>query len=506
MLATAVNATRLCVDYCRISFDKRGEAEGVDSQHYQNERSAEEIGMTISASYVDNDVSAFSGVERPEYQRLLADMKAGKVGFIIVRHADRLLRSVEEAMEFIPIARAQKVLVYSGMKGSFYNLNKAQGRRDFTRDTVDSQYESAHRGERVTDARNRQARHGTYGGGVRPYGWGVDTGRVRSTCVNPSAPVSERLWEDRPVLDMSQHNEEEAREIRKWVAEIFAGVKLAHILRDLAERDVKTVSQKDGRTLRRGGKEVKPLGWSNRTIVQILTHPRVSGHSVHQGEIVKKNAFKAIIPEDQRQALITLFGDPRRKTSPGNTPKWLGSLIYDCGLCDDGSKSTVRNNGSGVPVYTCRTKGHVLTPAVETDKYIAKVLKKRLSRDDIADLLPEQSNVDHAALRDELIALEAAKKTAARKFALRTWDEETADEVIAAADERMNEIRNDLKSASNGSPLAEFVASDDAAKTWKDSTLGRKREILKELLTVRLLPVGRLREFDIAEYVEVTPI
>src|SRR5258708_7499815 len=73
-------------------------------------------------------------------------------------------------------------------------------------DVNEAEYESEHRGERVALARKRQARNGDYGGGVRPYGWGVDTGRVRSVCVNPKAPAMERRYEDRPVLDMTRHN------------------------------------------------------------------------------------------------------------------------------------------------------------------------------------------------------------------------------------------------------------------------------------------------------------
>ena len=29
---------------------------------------------------MDNDLSAYSGVERPDYERLLADIAAGKIG------------------------------------------------------------------------------------------------------------------------------------------------------------------------------------------------------------------------------------------------------------------------------------------------------------------------------------------------------------------------------------------------------------------------------------------
>ena len=74
-------------------------------------------------------------------------------------------------------------------------------------------------------ASGRPAR-ASYGGGVRPFGWGVDTGRVRSVCVNPKAPPMERVYEDRPVLDMTRHNEAEADEIRRWADDLLSGVSM----------------------------------------------------------------------------------------------------------------------------------------------------------------------------------------------------------------------------------------------------------------------------------------
>ncbi|NUW33646.1 recombinase family protein [Nonomuraea sp. SMC257] len=498
-------AVAAVVDYCRISYDKRGDSEGVETQHLENVESAEELCEEITGTYVDNDLSAFSGVERPEYQRLLADMAADKVRLIIVRHADRLHRDVEEVTQFIKVARAHKVKLYSGMKGSFYNLEKAAGRKELVADTLSASYESDHRGERVSDARKRQARNGVYGGGIRPYGWGVDTGRVRSVCINPRAPISERRYEDRPVLDMTQHNEEEAAEIQRWAKELLAGVPTDQLLRDLAKRGVKTASQNDGRSLKRRGKVMEAQGWSARTIKQILTHPRTSGHAVHQGKIVRRDAYKPIIPEDTRQALITLFADPARKKSPGNTPRWLGSLIALCDRCDDGTVATVRNNSRGEPVYRCRSKGHCLAKAEALDAYLARVLVKRLSREDVQDLLPVNVDVDVAALREEIVTLNQAKKNAARKFALNQWDEETADEVITTATARIAEIRETFRQASADSPLAEFAASDDAQRTWDGLSLGRKREILKLLVTVKLLPTDRRRNVPVKDCVIITP-
>ncbi|MFI6637441.1 recombinase family protein [Nonomuraea fuscirosea] len=497
--------TAAVVDYCRISYDKRGDAEGVETQHLENVESAEELGEDITATYVDNDLSAFSGVERPEYRRLLADMAADTIRLIIMRHADRLHRDVEEVTQFIKIARAHKVKLYSGMKGSFYNLEKAAGRKELVADTLSASYESDHRGERVSDARKRQARNGAYGGGVRPYGWGVDTGRVRSVCVNPKAPISERRYEDRPVLDMTQHRPGEAAEIQRWAKDLLAGVPTEQLLRDMAKRRVKTASQSDGRTLKRRGKVVEARGWTARTIKQILTHPRTSGHAVYDGRIIRRDAYRPIIPEDTRQALITLFSDPSRKTSPGNTPKWLGSLIVLCGRCDDGTTATVRNNSRGEPIYRCRSKGHCLPKAEALDAYLERVLIKRLSREDVHDLLPVNVDVDAAALREEIVTLNQAKKNAARKVTLGKWDEETADEAIATAMARIEEIRGILKQATSDSPLAEFAASDDAQRTWDGLSLGRKREILKLLVTVKLLPTDRRRNVPVADCVLIDP-
>ena len=483
---------RIIAEYDRISQDRRGAAEGVETQHFENAESAAELGLTIAETFADNDLSAFSGVERPEYERLLASIAAGKIGTLIIWHANRLHRNTDEVNHFTRLARTHGVRLYSTTKGGYYNLDKASGRKELRDDTSEAEYESEHRGERVTIARKRQARNGDYGGGVRPYGWGVDTGRVRSVCVNPKAPAMERVYQDRPGLDMTRHNAEEAQEIRRWKSELFSGVTLAHLLRDIAERGVLTVSEKEGKEHKRKGKPVRHRGWNSQTIRQILTHPRTSGHAVYRGTIVRRNAFPAIIEDDERQALTDMFADPARKTSPGNTPKWLGSLIYRCGTCDDGTTMTVRKDGQGEFCYRCRTKGHCSWRAHRVDLYVESVLTGLLSRGDIADLLPSAGNpVAVAALREEIVALDAQKRNAAQRWTLRKIDDAQLDTITETADQRIVEIRAEIAVATEESPLSPFAVSEDAERTYRDMTLGRKRELLRYMLTVTLLPVGR---------------
>jgi hypothetical protein len=49
-----------------VSLDKTGGEAGVGTQHEDNAEFADELGITLSRTYTDNDLSAFSGMERPE--------------------------------------------------------------------------------------------------------------------------------------------------------------------------------------------------------------------------------------------------------------------------------------------------------------------------------------------------------------------------------------------------------------------------------------------------------
>src|SRR5215207_9148101 len=54
--------------------------------------------------YVDNDRSAFGAKKRPAYERMLADVEAGKLAAIVVWDLDRLHRRPVELEHFIELA------------------------------------------------------------------------------------------------------------------------------------------------------------------------------------------------------------------------------------------------------------------------------------------------------------------------------------------------------------------------------------------------------------------
>src|SRR6266542_2506206 len=65
--------------YARISDDREGDGLGVRRQLADCEALAARKGWVIADRYIDDDVSAWSGKARPEYRRLLDDLRAGVV-------------------------------------------------------------------------------------------------------------------------------------------------------------------------------------------------------------------------------------------------------------------------------------------------------------------------------------------------------------------------------------------------------------------------------------------
>ncbi|MGY0060840.1 recombinase family protein [Streptomyces sp. LZ34] len=475
-----------------MSLDEQKIGHGVKSQHEENEEFGEENGAPVNRWYQDVGISAFSGVDRPGYLELLADIAAGRIRIVIVWHADRLTRDVGEGHDFIKLCRKHNVKLFSQQRGAEYNFERASGRADFIADINAANKESGVKSERVALARKRQARNAEFGGGKRRYGWGVETGRYRSVCINPKADIADRVYEDRPILDMNKHRPNERDEIRRWKNEIFAGVSVRQILLDLNKRKVPTQSQTDERFVKRNGKEVKKNRWRRATVVGILVNPRTAGHIVYRGEIVKWNALPPIITEDERQALITLFSDPARKTTPGTTPKWFGSLIYECPTCPDAVHTVRGLSRTGVPLYQCQECGRGRQIATQVDDYVTKVLIERLSRPDIVSLIDTGPEVDIEKLRADLVPLQTRKKDASLLFSRGKIDAEQFATSTADINQQIKKIMDDLKAAVGESPLAPFALNHERAEeTWKGLSLGRRRQILRTLCTVELKPAPK---------------
>src|SRR4051794_24337912 len=77
LICPPVAEVRAAAVYARISSDTEGRALGVTRQLEECRRLADQLGWSIAQEYVDNDLSAYSGKQRPGYRQMLADLADG---------------------------------------------------------------------------------------------------------------------------------------------------------------------------------------------------------------------------------------------------------------------------------------------------------------------------------------------------------------------------------------------------------------------------------------------
>src|SRR3712207_6163234 len=89
--------------YCRISDDQPGTRLGVKRQEEDCLQLAAQKGWPVAEVFVDNDVSAYSGKNRPAYRQMLQAIERGAIDAVIVWHLDRLMRRPKELEEFVEL-------------------------------------------------------------------------------------------------------------------------------------------------------------------------------------------------------------------------------------------------------------------------------------------------------------------------------------------------------------------------------------------------------------------
>src|SRR5262249_40573688 len=94
--------------YLRQSQDRNGDGLAISRQRDECVARCTAKGWTPT-EYADNDTSASNGKPRPAYQRLLADIEAGRIDAVVVWDLDRLHRRPIELEHFIDLADAKRL-------------------------------------------------------------------------------------------------------------------------------------------------------------------------------------------------------------------------------------------------------------------------------------------------------------------------------------------------------------------------------------------------------------
>src|SRR5678809_854223 len=173
-----------CAIYTRVSTDQGLEQDfnSLDAQYDASQsyiRSQAHAGWTlIRAKYEDGGFSG-GNTDRPALQRLLADVRAGKIDVIVVYKVDRLTRSLADFAKLVELFDKHSVSFVSVTQA--FNTTSSMGRLTLNVLLSFAQFEREVTGERIRDKVAASKKKGIWMGGVVPLGYDA---RERKLIVN----------------------------------------------------------------------------------------------------------------------------------------------------------------------------------------------------------------------------------------------------------------------------------------------------------------------------------
>lgn len=452
--------------YLRISDDREGRELGVQRQEDDCRALLQRVyEAKLVDVYRDNDrgASRHSKKPRPEYERLLADARAGRINHIVAYTSSRLTRRPLEHEAQIELALKHGV-TYSYVRSPSFDLNTAAGREVARILAARDAGEAEEISERVSRDMRRIAEEGGYRGGSRPFGFESDGMTVRP---------------------------EEADALRDAAERVLAGESMKAIAREWNELGTP--------------QRVTDGKWRSNDIRSAFHRPRNAALIDHYGEIIGPAKWPAIIPEETWRALVTKLNDLSRLNNNGNAPRWLGSGLYVCAGCGMPSMR-VGMSGGRKPTYRCNAEhpavngGHVTRSALPLDAHVEYYLVNYLSRPEHLDLFAAPApEVDARALNVESVTLQARLRELEDMLGDGELSRAAYNRQAARVTVRLSDVQDQLVAAGGVSVLAPLVGVDDVSKAWFGEgpervgglTLARRRAILKSVARVVVHPQGR---------------
>jgi site-specific DNA recombinase len=305
--------------YVRISKDTDGQSTSPARQEQDCRAFAELHGHEVAKTYSDIDISAYTGVDRPGYEELMADLEAGVVDGVLVWRLDRLTRNFDDLQRLWKLINGRGVTLLA-VRDSI-DTSTASGVLILRNLVAIAEYESASISDRTRSAKAASARTGQPNkGGMRAFGY---------------------------TPDKLQLVPEEAAAIKEAAERLLAGQSLRSIADDFNRRGIRTPR---GKT------------WLPGTLATVLVNPRIAGLRAYKGDIVADAAWPAIITREQHEKLVALRKDPTRRWVPRGRPaRHLLAGMVECARCGESAEKNgeranrmVNRPEDGRDYYLCR--------------------------------------------------------------------------------------------------------------------------------------------------------
>ena len=368
-----------CAIYTRKSSDEGLDKEfnSLDAQREACEAyilSQKHAGWVAVRDLYDDGGLSGGTLKRPALQRLLADIKAGKVQIVVVYKVDRLTRSLADFAKIVDVLDAHEASFVSVTQS--FNTTTSMGRLTLNMLLSFAQFEREIAGERIRDKIAASKAKGMWMGGNVPLGYDV---MERKLIVNATEVATVRM-----------------------IFQRYAELGSVSLLQEELDRRGIRSKQREGA----GGRLAGGRPFSRGILYLILQNPLYNGEISHRGNVYP-GQHEAIV----NTALWTVVQEKlaanrkSRKLAVGaKAPSLLSGLIFD----SDGNRMTpthANKRGRRYRYYISASlldrgqpgPGSMRVPASEVEGLVI---------DRIRDLLASQNAVSNALAPLELDARE----------------------------------------------------------------------------------------------------
>jgi len=384
--------TKHCAIYTRKSTD-----EGLDTDFntLDAQREACEAFVTsqkaegwkcIQTQYNDGGYSG-GNLERPDLQKLLADIKDGKIQIVVVYKIDRLTRSLMDFSKLVEIFDEHGVTFVSVTQS--FNTTTSMGRLTLNVLLSFAQFEREVSAERIRDKIAASKKKGMWMGGNPPIGYeAVDK---KLTINSDDAKIALQIFER--YLDLGS---------------------VSLLAKELSANSILSKKRISKRGNQIGGKP-----YSRGALYSILRNPIYIGKIKHKDQIYDGN-HEAIISQhiwDAVQEKLISQSAAKRGHTKANDSYLLKGLLFDC----EGtpySPDYAKKNGKIYRYYISQNllqyrdhpKGTMSRiPAHEIEKIVTKSMKDKLVETLALDELDDYQVIQH--IHQQVLPIKAFIKT-----------------------------------------------------------------------------------------------
>ena len=426
-------------------------------------RHAQQHGWEVAGVYRDEGLSGFKEVHRPEFERMLEDLRGGVIGGVLCWKLDRLCRNYRDFERVWQLCEQTGARIISLHEQ--FDSSTPHREPDIRLMMWVARMESENSSVRLQRYMEAAARAGKIHGGPRRFGYERDGVTVRS---------------------------DEAEVVQEAAQRLLAGASLRSIVADLNSRGNRGA----------GG---KPL--STRSLGRILKAPRTAAIVVYRGEEVASGTWEPILDRPTWEQVRQLLDDPSRSTASSRARRHLLGGFLICGIkgCGKPLISRPKSEPWGtIRRYICtegdqaRGRVHLTIAAEPVERLVVERVLNWLDGPRLARMLADQADGDRQ-LASRLVADESALvELSADFYQCRRISRE---EFLANRDElecRIRGSRAELARSEGRTQLAGLPTAPGALRAmWDGWDLDQRRRLLALVVDrVVVLPATHHRGFD----------